>query len=736
MSTTRAGHAVPCAYCRLPVPGATIDPEATGNQDPLFCCYGCRLAAEIAQGTGEEAAVRWMLVRVGTAIFLTLNLMVFTMALWTPDVYGPTMADNKMERAYEDLFRHLSLLSAAPVMLLLGPALARSAWAGVLSGRPGSDLLVVVGVWAAFLVSMFAVFRGEGPIYFEVACVVLIFVTLGRWLEASGKLHTQQAMDDLSKLMPEQALVLRGPVAETVPVDSIVKGDRLQIRPGDRVVCDAVVESGEAAADEQIVTGESRLVPKSAGDALLGGTLIVEGTLTATVRAPVSDSTIARLIEHVRNAREIQGKYARMADRVAAWLLPIAFGLALVAGLAHAWHRDLAHGFLVAMSVLLIACPCAVGLATPLAVWSAMGEAARRGVLFADGEALERLAEVDIVLFDKTGTLTTGRPTPAETRYSGFDANPEANSLLAGLASRSSHPLARVLMESGFDAGRTPTSENATNPEFGSIETRPGRGLIMTDSVSGARVGVLGSPVLFDELAISLDPAIREVLERTLEKGRPVLLFEASGSPPAQALFSFEETLRPDAVEAIESLRAMKAGPNLVVLTGDHRKAGENLAKTLGIPVLAEQTPEGKQLFVRNEQARNHVVAFVGEGYNDAPAMASADVGIALGAGADLTRDNAAVCILGDRIAAVPYVIELSEGTVRRIRRNLFWAFFYNIIGLLLAALGLLSPTLAAAIMFVSSVAVVASSSRPIGQTTFEPTPPPAGETPNIMVPA
>jgi len=736
MSTSRAGHAVPCAYCRLPVPGAVFDPAAAVNQDPLFCCYGCRLAAEIAQGTGEEAAVRWMLVRVGTAIFLTLNLMVFTMALWTPDVYGPTMANSKMERAYEDLFRHLSLLFAAPVMILLGPALARSAWAGVRSGRPGSDLLVVVGVWAAFLVSMFAVFRGEGPIYFEVACVVLIFVTLGRWLEASGKLHTQQAMDDLSKLMPEEALVLRGPVAETVPVDSIVKGDRLQIRPGDRVVCDAVVESGEAAADEQIVTGESRLVPKSAGDELLGGTLVVEGTLTATVRAPVSDSTIARLIEHVRNAREIQGKYARMADRVAAWLLPIAFGLALIAGLAHAWHRDIAHGFLVAMSVLLIACPCAVGLATPLAVWSAMGEAARRGVLFADGEALERLAEVDIVLFDKTGTLTTGRPTLTETRYSGFDAHPGAIALLTGLASRSSHPLARALLESGFETATSKAAENARIPEMGSIETRPGRGLIVSDPQTGSRVGVLGSPVLFDELGVNIEPGIRQDLERALEQGRPVLIFEATGSPPAQALFSFEETLRPDAVEAIESLRGMKDGPTLVVLTGDHRKAGENLAKSLGILVLAEQTPEGKQMFVQNEQARDHVVAFVGEGYNDAPAMASADVGIALGAGADLTRDNAAVCILGDRIAAVPYVIELSEGTVRRIRRNLFWAFFYNVIGLLLAALGFLSPTLAAAIMFVSSVAVVASSSRPMAQTTLDVSNPPASKSPKVMVPA
>jgi heavy metal translocating P-type ATPase len=702
------------------VPGAVAGPESDPDDEHLFCCYGCRLAAEIAQGTGEEAAVRWMLVRVGSAIFLTLNLMVFTMALWTPDVYGPTMADNKMERAYEDLFRHLSLLSAAPVMLMLGPPLARSAWAGVRSGRPGSDLLVVVGVWAAFLVSMYAVFAGKGPIYFEVACVVLIFVTLGRWLEASGKLHTHQAMDDLAKLMPEQAQVLRGSVAELVPVESIEIGDILHIRPGDRVVCDAVVDSGEAAADEQIVTGESRLVPKSPGDKLLGGTLLVEGTVTARVIAPVSGSTIARIIEHVRNARDIKGKYARMADRVATWLLPLALGLAIGAGIVHALHRDAPHGFLVAMSVLLIACPCAVGLATPLAIWSAMGQAAHQGVLFSDGEALEKLAEVDMILFDKTGTLTTGKPALTKSFRSGFEENAVAQKLLSAIASRSSHPLARVITSGECPSfARDPVDDDL--PSDFVVETRAGRGMIVKRADDGTRITTLGSPTLFAELGIRLLPKIESQLHQAQQQGLSLLVFDVAGDRPAQAVFGFDESLRPDTVKAIEKIRNLKHSPSIAVLTGDHRKAGDKLARSLSIEVFSELSPDGKQAFVRDAQARGHVVAFVGEGYNDAPAMALADVGIALGASADLTRDNAAVCILGDRIAAVPYVIELSEATVRRIRRNLFWAFFYNIIGLIFASVGLLSPTLAAAIMFVSSVAVVAGSSRAIGQNAAEP---------------
>ncbi|MFM7315586.1 MAG: heavy metal translocating P-type ATPase, partial [bacterium] len=368
---------------------------------PLFCCYGCRLPAEITQVQGQEAVVRWMLVRVGTAIFLTLNLSVFTMALWSSDVYGPSIGNTQMEQAYADLFRYLSLIVSAPVMLMLGPPLAKSALAGIRSGRPGTDLLVVVGVWAAFLASVYAVFSGSGPIYFEVACVVLIFVTLGRWLEASGKLHTQKAIYDLANLMPAESPVVRGGQVVVVPVAEIETGEILQLRPGDRVACDSCLVSGDVTVDEQIITGESLPLWKKPGEKLPGGSLVIGGTATASVTARFDQSTVARLIDHVRQAREARGRYARMADRVAAWLLPIVLVLSLVAGLVHSGHGGPAQGLLVAMSILLIACPCAVGLATPLAVWSAMGSAARGGVLFADGESLEKLAQVDTIFFEK-----------------------------------------------------------------------------------------------------------------------------------------------------------------------------------------------------------------------------------------------------------------------------------------------------------------------------------------------
>jgi heavy metal translocating P-type ATPase len=662
-----------------------------------------------------------MLVRVGTAIFLTLNLMVFTMALWSGDVYGKSLVSSQMEQAYADLFRYLSLIVSAPVMLMLGPPLARSAWAGIRCGKPGTDLLIVVGVWAAFLVSVFAVFSGQGPIYFEVACVVLIFVTLGRWLEASGKLHTQKAMDDLAQILPSESPVLRNGHILMLPVAEIAVGDTLALRPGDRTACDCTLATGEVTTDEQIITGESLPLWKKPGDRLPGGSLLLEGTATANVTATVDNSTVARLIDHVRSAREARGRYARMADRIAGFLLPAVLLLSTFAGILHYLHSGPAHGFLVAMSIMLIACPCAVGLATPLAVWSAMGEAARRGILFADGESLEKLAELDTLYFDKTGTLTTGQPRlVAEFWQSGSSDNHQStqpdhsqsdsyNRILYSLASRSGHPLAVCLAREV--AHNKDSSKIWADSSDLPIETRPGRGMILyQDQQKSHPLAILGSPALLAEIGWKRSPEMAEKLADEQAAGRSILIFAEAGQGSPTAMFSFDETLRLDARQAIAELKSSGKIGRISILTGDHPQAAARLATELGVEYQAALLPHEKQEIVAFDRATGHRVGFVGEGYNDAPAMALADVGLALGAGADLTRDNASVCILGNDIAAVPWVLGLSRRTVRQIRRNLFWAFFYNIIGLVFATLGLLSPTMAAAIMFVSSVAVVSGS--------------------------
>lgn len=710
MTATRPAS-VPCAWCQLPVPGSAT--TESGVRSNVFCCYGCRLASEITQGTGEEAVVRWMLVRVGTSIFLTLNLMAFSMALWTSDVYAPGMANQKMEQAYSDLFRYLSLLVSGPVMLMLGPPLARSAWEGLKSGRPGTDLLVVIGVWAAFLASVYAVFSGNGPIYFEVSCIVLIFVTLGRWLEASGKLHTQKAMDDLTKLMPDEALVIRSSQILQLPVDQIQVGDILQLRPGDRVACDSVLIDGEVTVDEQILTGESLPILKKMGDKLMGGTLLFEGNAHAEVLATMNQSTIARLVNLVRQARDAKGRYARLADRVAQWLLPVVLVISIAAGVWHDLHGGLAHGLLVSMSVLLIACPCAVGLATPLAVWSAMGAAARRGVLFADAEVLEKLAEVDVVFFDKTGTLTTGQPELTSFYSTSSDGFEESNSALFELAARSGHPLAKCLFE-WLKVNKKRPNQPGSPIDWSidkTIKTTPGRGIAAyLKSDLEKPVALLGSYALMSANSVVLSPEIKSKLEQFKASGQSILIFSCSLDDQVQILISFDETLRADARPAIQALKTESKISEMAILTGDHAQAGRRIAEALNVGVIAELLPDEKQAVVSERQSRGKKVVFVGEGYNDAPAMALADVGIALGAGADLTRDNASVCIVGNQMLAVPYVIDLASVTVRRIRRNLFWAFFYNAVGLVLAFLGLLSPTIAAAIMFVSSIAVVSGS--------------------------
>ncbi|MFO0909084.1 MAG: heavy metal translocating P-type ATPase [Isosphaeraceae bacterium] len=683
-----------CDHCGLPLPrswrGESTDPQ----DEPAFCCFGCRLAAEIGQTSGEEGVARRTLTRLGLAILCTMNVMAFTMALWTTDVYKVDTTEHAaLIHTIEGLFRNLTLLFSAPVFYLLGFPLWENALEGVRRGVFSTDLLLGAGVGAAFVYSGVSVVRGEGPVYFEVGCVVLVMVTLGRWFEATGKLRANDALDRLARLMPEQVRRVRGETEESVTLSEVASGDRLRVLAGERIPADGVVRGGVAFVDEQILTGESVPRPCHAGDSVLGGTLNLDGDLLVEVTAAGPAGTLARLIDLVRQARMAKGSYERLADRVSSWFVPVVAVVALATFLGHGILSGWERGILQGLAVVLIACPCALGLATPLAVWSALGQAARAQVLFRSGDALERLAGVRAVRFDKTGTLTTGAPSIAGLICAPGDSE-AVSSRAAALAYSSTHVLSRAILHASGQPGAAAVD----------VRSYAGRGV--AGVVSGAGLTYLGSRRLLEENHLQISPELDAAAHRAESEGRSLAWVGWDGQ--ARGLYTFDERLRDSTRSALSHTRALDL--NVGVLTGDHAARGAALARELGIPVEAGLLPEEKVAAIEQARAQFGVVAMVGDGVNDAPALAASDLGVALGCGADLTRDSAAICLLGDDLEKFPWAVELARKTIRVVRGNLAWAFGYNAVGVACAAFGWLNPAFAAFLMVGSSAIVILNS--------------------------
>jgi heavy metal translocating P-type ATPase len=692
-----------CAYCDLPLPPLSWGATAS---EPRYCCFGCRFAAEVTQSRGEEGSAKWMLTRLGLAIFLTLNVLVFTMALWTPDFYGEDQS-SALAQTLHELFRYTSLVFALPVLFLLGGPLLDSAWRTLREGRLATDLLLVVGVAASYLYSVVSVVRGQGPVYFEVGCGVLVLVTLGRWLEATGKLRTTAALEALHHLLPDIARLVAPDGERSVPVADLRPGDAVHVLPGERIPCDGRVRRNSASVDEQVLTGESQPVLREKGDSVLAGSLNLDGDLLVEVTAACEATALQRMIELVRRARVAKGRHERLTDRIAAWFLP---AIALIAVAAVAWHGrqyGLDHGVLVGLSVLLIACPCALGLATPLAVWAALGRAAAKQVLFRNGEALERLARVRAVRLDKTGTLTTGAPIVDGFSIAQGENRGTVLELATTLASASAHAHCQAIR----DYAASQASAAGTATEIAKARTLPGRG-VAGRRVSDGAIVYLGSPRWLREVGVFSPPELTSVIDDAQRNGQTLTCLGWAGS--LRAVFILREQLRPEAVQAIALLRDQDL--DVVVLTGDHASRARVLAEELDIAVEAELLPEGKVAAVVQARRDFGPVAMVGDGINDAPALVASDVGVAMGCGADVSRESASVCLLSNDLTRLPWAIALSRRTVRMIRGNLFWAFAYNLIGVGFACTGRLDPVLASLAMVLSSLFVLSNSLRLAGR--------------------
>lgn len=577
-------------------------------------------------------------------------------------------------------------LAAATLMqLLVGWRFYRGAILSIKNGSPGMDVLVALGTTAAYGYSIYEYFNG-GPLYFESSVLILTLVLLGRRLEEGARARTSAAVEMLLKLTPRTATVRRNGEWTELPAEQIEPGDMLLVRPGEAAAADGTVQSGHSSVDESMLTGESLPVPKQVGDAIYGGTQNLSGSLVITVTGTGADTVLSGIVRLVKQAQDSKAPAQRLADKAAAVFVPAVLCAALLTlGIHWLVTNDLGASLTRAVAVLVVACPCALGLATPTALTVGLGRGASMGILFKEAAALEAACHVKTVVLDKTGTLTQGAPAVTDVAaFLPFDKD-TAWRLAAAAETPSEHPLARAVV-TGF-AGDL--------PEISDFEQQVGRGV---RAVAEGKTVLVGSDRWMDENGIPMPETAG---------GQGTRLWVAIDGKAA-AVLTLTDPLREDTPEAIAQLHRL--GLRTVMVTGDREEAAASIAQQAGIDeVVARVLPDGKAAELARLQ-QDGPVAMVGDGMNDAPALAAADVGFAVGSAADIAREAGDAVLVGGGIARLSFAFRLSRATVRKVRQNLFWAFFYNTISIPLAAVGLLSPVVAGAAMAFSSVSVVTNS--------------------------
>jgi Cu+-exporting ATPase len=597
----------------------------------------------------------------------------------------------------------LQLALATPVQFWLGARFYRSAWKAVLARAGNMDLLVALGTSAAYGLSIYQLIRhgdhGMAHLYFEASAVVITLVLLGKFLETRAKRQTTEAISALNALKPDTARVRRNGMDAEMPIHQVVLGDLVVIKPGERLPVDGAVLEGSSHVDESLITGESLPVTKDVGDKVTGGSVNAEGLLVVKTTAIGSESTLARIVRLVESAQAKKAPIQRMVDQVSAVFVPVVMVLALLTLLG--WGLGTGNwetAILNAVAVLVIACPCALGLATPTAIMVGTGVAARHGILIKDAEALEIAHRIKVVAFDKTGTLTEGKP-----ELVAFDAiDGDRHALLsasAAIQAGSEHPLAKAVIDAA-------QREQAPKLEAGKVRAVAGRGMAATVNGRDLR---LGSTRWMDELKVDFS-ALKAKADSLQAEGRTVSwLADVSDVPVLKGLLAFGDTIKPTAKQAISRLSAN--GVRSVLVTGDNKGSAQAVGNSMGITeIRSEVLPEDKARIVAELKAADEVVAMVGDGINDAPALAAADVGIAMSTGTDVAMRAAGITLMRGDPALVADAIDISRRTYAKIRQNLFWAFVYNLVGVPLAAFGLLSPMIAGAAMALSSVSVISNA--------------------------
>jgi heavy metal translocating P-type ATPase len=639
-------------------------------------------------------SAREALVRMLVAGFLAANVMMLSAALYIGTYQG-------MEPGIERALRGLALALSLPAATWCAAPFWRGAWAGLRRGRITIDLPIALGIATAFGASALGSWQGVEHVFIDSAAMIVFLVLLGRTLERGARARASGAVERLVALAPERALRRTAAGVEEVPARSLDPGDRVVVAPGRAFPADGVVVAGATEVDEALLTGESRPVARRVGEPVTGGSRNVLAEVEVRVVAPIAEGTLARLAGLLERAQADRPAVQRLADRVASVFAPAI--LTVAAATALGWRLAGASWLDVAMTAsatLIVACPCALGLATPAAMAAAIGRAARLGVLFKSGEAIERCAAARVALLDKTGTLTEARLEVVDAVAARGHEVDQVVALAAAVEGQAVHPLAKAIQgearRRGLGAAFEPSDRRA----------RPGRGVVAQD---GATALAVGSAALMEELGVELPPELESAAARRARKGASLVFVAAKGR--AVGLLSLVDPLRPDAREGVAGLRRL--GLEVELVTGDHAEAAQLAAEGAGIEnVRAGVGPGEKVEQVRKHRACGRAVLVAGDGINDAAALAAADVGIAMGRGADVAIHAADVVVLAPRLTAIADAVALARATLRRVRENLTLAVAYNAVAVPLAAAGVLEPLPAALAMSLSSLAVTGNAVR------------------------
>jgi len=698
--TTATAERAKDPICGMMVDKATALTSERGARTYYFCSPGCKQTFE-----DPERELKSMKTRVTIALTGVLALAILRAGAFIALAAGATIVTWVPIPALPWFTWGIWLfILVTPVQFIGGWSFYKGAWSAIRTRSINMDFLIALGTTVAYFYSVAVIFTPdilpvkveERDVYFEVSAVIIAFVLLGKYMEEIIKKRSSAAVRKLMDLRPAVAHVVRDGAETEIPAESIMVGEIVVVRPGERVPTDGEVIEGSSSVDESMLTGESMPVGKMPGDAVIGCTLNKSGLLRFKATRVGKDTALSQIIRMVEEAQASTAQVQRLADQVTRYFVPAVVVVAFLAFFGWWIAGDFPQGLLAFIAVLIISCPCALGVATPAALMVGVGKGAEAGILIRGAEVLERARNLKLVVFDKTGTLTRGEPNVTDIVPLAGKSEEEVLCLAAAAEFGSEHPLGEAIV-------RAAHHRELDLPQTTEFEAIAGHGVCCT---IGGRKIILGNRRLFSQQGIDTAP-IEGVMTDLEQQGKTAMLVGADGQ--LIGIVAVADTLKPEAKEAVQALQSERI--EVVMLTGDNSRTANAIGKELGIDrVIAEVLPGDKARIIKELQGQGKMVAMVGDGVNDAPALATADIGIAIGSGSDVAKETGGIILMKDDVREVVFAIRLSRATLRKIKQNLFWAFIYNSIGIPVAALGYLNPIIAAAAMALSSLSVVANS--------------------------